>query len=508
MVFSPTSSKHLTHLLTSFNLRLPLHLPLNHHNFSKAPLILRRLKSSDSSGSFTDSLKLRVIGGRGGDGCISFARGPNQEIAPPDGGHGGNGGHVFLKASDRCRSLRLSTTHLRGQHGGNGMSAKRRGRDGDDITVIVPRGTVVSEYLSRDDGFSEKAVQSTDKGDGEKSDVKAKYRSTFGSEEIEKFEFNDDPDNDSDILRILREMEQGKKTPLNSDFTPTATCSTSNSTPNSTSNANVHRKEIGETKNLVCELNDDGQQVLVAESGKGGKGNVAFKSSTNRSPLKCSPGTAGQLRKIHLELKTIADVGLVGFPNAGKSTLLRAISNAKPRVAAYPFTTLRPHIGMVSCLGEDDKMISVADIPGLIEGAHEDRGLGHDFLRHIERTSVLVYVVDVAGGGKQATKALKVLREELEMYLPGLSKRASCVVANKMDVKDLRGDHNGRKGVTDGLLEFNESVGDEFVVFPVSAKYGVGVSDVVDHLSHMVLGGNDSDDGNVEVQGERQEELK
>lgn len=390
--------------------------------------------STDTSGTFADNVTIQVSGGRGGTGCSSFARGPNQEIAPPDGGHGGDGGSVWIEADEQCRSLGCSTTHVSGQEGGRGMSAKRRGRDGDDAILKVPLGTVVHEL-------------SVLANKHEASDLHAE-QSYVKYVEYGPGRIISDP-----ATELLPDQFDADKT---------------------------------SEKTLVCELNKHGQRARVAKGGRGGRGNVSYKSSTNRSPISFDEGSVGESRRLELELKTIADVGLVGFPNAGKSTLLRAISRAKPRVAAYPFTTLRPHIGMVQSLEEGvgrqstagTRTISVADIPGLIEGAHEDRGLGHDFLRHIERTTFLVYVVDMALGGNRAYASLQVLRNELDLYLPGLSKRASCIVANKMDAGDI---------ASRGLAALIETLGDSHSIFPVSAKYGIGVDDLKNHLSTNVL---------------------
>ena len=190
-----------------------------------------------------------------------------------------------------------------------------------------------------------------------------------------------------------------------------------------------------ESGEFIADLDAPGMRVMVAKGGRGGRGNARFASSTNRVPRYCEEGKPGEERACQLELKTIADVGLVGFPNAGKSTLLGAVSAAKPKVASYPFTTLNPVVGVVEY--PDYQRILVADIPGLIEGAHDNVGLGHAFLRHIERTSVLCYVLDMGGvDGRDPLDDLDALKNELELYMPGLSKRASMIVANKMDLEN------------------------------------------------------------------------
>src|SRR5881398_2584200 len=185
----------------------------------------------------------------------------------------------------------------------------------------------------------------------------------------------------------------------------------------------------------IVDLTRDGQEFVLCRGGAGGKGNVHFKSSRNRAPRQYTEGEEGEQGHFLLELRTIADAGLVGYPNAGKSTLLREISAARPKVAAYPFTTLHPIIGVVEFPGYC--RATIADIPGLIEGAHRGLGLGHEFLRHITRCRILLFVVDVAGSeGRNPTEDLQNLRREIDLYDPGLSKRPWYIVANKMDLMD------------------------------------------------------------------------
>jgi GTP-binding protein len=186
---------------------------------------------------------------------------------------------------------------------------------------------------------------------------------------------------------------------------------------------------------LLADLAEEGQRVLVARGGRGGLGNARFATSTNRAPRKVQPGEAGEIKDLRLELKLLADVGLVGFPNAGKSTLISRISAARPKIADYPFTTLTPNLGVVSLT--DDRSFVVADVPGLIEGAHRGLGLGHRFLRHLERTKVLVHVVDVSGAsGRDPIEDLDTVRRELELFRPEFAGRPQLVAANKMDAVD------------------------------------------------------------------------
>jgi len=185
----------------------------------------------------------------------------------------------------------------------------------------------------------------------------------------------------------------------------------------------------------LADLTEEGQRVLVAKGGRGGRGNARFVSSTNRAPRRTEPGEEGEKRFLRLQLKLIADAGLVGFPNAGKSTLISRISAARPKIADYPFTTLSPNLGVVRLT--DDRSFVVADVPGLIEGAHEGHGLGHQFLRHIERTKVLVHLVDVSGGsGRDPLHDFDTILEELRLFDPKVAAKPQIVAATKMDAVD------------------------------------------------------------------------
>ena len=185
-----------------------------------------------------------------------------------------------------------------------------------------------------------------------------------------------------------------------------------------------------ESGNVIADLTKDGERAVVAKGGKGGKGNAAFATPTNRAPRIAQPGKKGEEKKLIIELKLLADVGLVGFPNAGKSSLIRAVSDAKPEVANYPFTTINPHLGYVEFNG---KSFVIADIPGIIEGAHEGKGLGLRFLKHIERTKILVFVIDITDSPKDR---FKKLLKELESFSGELVKRKRAVALNKIDLID------------------------------------------------------------------------
>ena len=224
----------------------------------------------------------------------------------------------------------------------------------------------------------------------------------------------------------------------------------------------------------LADLTRDGQEFVLCLGGAGGKGNVHFKSSRNRAPRQYTEGKEGQEGYFLLELRTIADAGLVGYPNAGKSTLLRKFSAARPKVAAYPFTTLHPIVGVLEFPGY--RRATIADIPGLIEGAHRGLGLGHEFLRHITRCMVLVFVIDIAGsGGRNPIEDLQNLRREIDLYDPTLSARLWLVVANKMDLPNA-------KENLDALRQRFPNIS----VVPISAAKGEGIDVLKETLSDKI----------------------
>ena len=308
---------------------------------------------------FVDRIRIFAQAGKGGRGCVSFRREKFVPKGGPDGGDGGRGGDVILRADrhvDNLSSLFYEPI-IKAKGGGHGMGKKMAGRSGANKTVKVPVGTMV-------------------------------WRAEDGNRRM-----------------------------------PNAECPMPNS-------------KASRIEPLV-DLTRDGEEFVLCHGGAGGKGNVHFKSSRNRAPRQYTDGEAGEHGDFLLELRTIADAALVGYPNAGKSTLLRKISAARPKVAAYPFTTLHPIIGVVEFPGY--RRATIADIPGLIKGAHRGLGLGHEFLRHITRCRVLLFVLDVAGSeGRDPTEDLRNLRREIDLYDPNLSKRPWHIIANKMDLPAAR----------------------------------------------------------------------
>jgi GTPase len=250
-----------------------------------------------------------------------------------------------------------------------------------------------------------------------------------------------------------------------------------------------------ETKTLIVDLNTDGQQYYIALGGRGGRGNTFFKSATNQAPRHSQPGEEGEEQWLYLELKLLADVGLVGFPNAGKSTLISRISAAKPKIADYPFTTLSPVLGVVKPEGR--RSFVVADIPGLIENAHKGAGLGFEFLRHVERTSILLHMVDVSGmvPGDPVENFQKI-NKELELYSEALLKKYMAVAATKIDAADSE--------QLDELTAYCQENGYRF--FPVSAVTGEGLAPLLNFLADKVEEERDAREQKIEVKSQKTDE--
>ncbi len=230
-----------------------------------------------------------------------------------------------------------------------------------------------------------------------------------------------------------------------------------------------------ESQELIIDLTEAGQEWEACKGGRGGRGNATFATPTNRTPTKCTQGTDGEELQVELELKLIADVGLVGFPNAGKSTLISEVARVRVKIAPYPFTTLRPNLGFVEF--DDFSRVLIADIPGIIEGAHNDRGLGYEFLRHIERTKVLLYMVDASGvDGRTPLEDFIVLRKEVGAYDPEMLERPFAVVLNKIDCESA----------AEHIQEFRDNLPvSEDLLFEISAVDGTGVPALVEKMREL-----------------------
>lgn len=323
--------------------------------------------------AFRDVIDITVQAGKGGDGGMSFLRLKYMPKGGPDGGHGGNGGSIYLEAVDDINSLdRLLGKRLyKAETGGQGEGRNRAGTSGQDLIVQVPVGTVAYDL---------------------------------------------------------------------------------------------------ETGEQLADLTEVGERALVAKGGVGGRGNASFANSTRQAPRFAEYGTQGERRKLRLELRTIADVGLVGYPNAGKSSLLAALSNAKPQIASYPFTTLSPNLGVVE---RDLERFTLADIPGIIEGAHEGKGLGLEFLRHISRTRLLVYVLDIAS---EPAQTFASLQHELREYDPSLLELPAVIAVNKID---LAGESEVEDAVA-GLTRYG------LPVLAISAQENAGLDALRDTLFDLL----------------------
>jgi len=326
-----------------------------------------------------DQARITAKAGDGGDGVATFRREKFVPRGGPDGGDGGRGGDMYLEVDPSLNTLLRFRFEqdFEAEKGGNGASQRKHGRNGKDMVVGVPPGTIV-------------------------------------------------------------------------------------------------RTEIdGET--YTVDLVAPGQRLLVASGGKGGLGNVHFKSSTHQAPRIAELGQPGDQFVLDLELQLIADVGLIGFPNAGKSTLLAAISAARPKIANYPFTTLSPNLGVVEV---GDQHFVVADIPGLIEGAHTGIGLGHDFLRHIARTRVLVHVIDTAGTeGRDPLEDYEKINNELRLYQPDLADRPQVVALNKQDLPEAR----------EQAVRLERELGVEAdSIFRIAAATGEGVAPLLQKVAYLL----------------------
>jgi GTP-binding protein len=319
---------------------------------------------------FVDEVEIFVRAGKGGDGCVAFRREKFVPKGGPWGGDGGKGGDVILRAVRNKKTLIdfYFKKHFFAENGGNGSSNNKKGKDGEDLILEVPCGTIVKEIKN------------------------------------------------------------------------------------------------GEEK-VIADLVNEGDNVIVAKGGKGGLGNTHFKSPTNQAPRIATKGEEGEEKIIKLELKLIADVGIIGYPNSGKSTLLSKISKARPKIADYPFTTIEPNLGVVD-LG-DFRSFVVADIPGLIEGASKGKGLGIKFLKHIERTKILVHLIDMSEN--DIINRYESLRNELKNYSSKLIEKKEIVVGNKIDLEE------SKKNLEKAKEYFKD------ILF-ISALKGDGIKDLLERI--------------------------
>jgi GTP-binding protein len=342
---------------------------------------------------FIDEIKIYARAGHGGKGCIAFQREKYRPKGGPSGGNGGRGASVILEADHDLNNLiaQYYQPRLIAEDGEFGMGNGMDGHAGEELIIKVPCGTLVWR-LPQEGGLE---AGNEAQPEVSRDALRASSRKRF-------------------LLRVAARERAFEVDLSRAEDDATGT---------------TGAKSKGE---LVVDMTENGQRFVLCKGGRGGLGNRNFATSTHQTPRFAQPGEPGGEGNFLFELRIMAEVGLVGYPNAGKSTLLTAISRARPKVAPYPFTTLHPQIGIIEY--PDFHRLTVCDVPGLIEGAHRDVGLGHAFLRHIERCKVLVLLLDMAGtDGRAPWDDYKSLLNELELYDPALLQRPRLVVANKMD---------------------------------------------------------------------------
>ena len=327
---------------------------------------------------FIDEVRLHVKAGDGGRGCVSFLREKYKPRGGPNGGDGGNGGSVIFRVDPQLNTLLdlAHQKHLRAGRGEHGRGKDQYGKNGQDLIVRVPPGTLVYD---------------------------------------------------------------------------------------------------DEETTLLADLRSSNDEVVVAKGGKGGKGNAHFATPTNRAPRFAQPGLPGEERSLRLELRLLADVGLVGFPNTGKSTLISTVSAARPRIADFPFTTLTPHLGVVRY--NEEKSFVMADVPGLIEGAHEGHGLGTRFLRHLSRTSILIHLLDISDPERDPWSDYQIINRELSCFDAALLTRPQITVITKLDLPETRA----------RLLEVQELfTAQEIELLAISAVTGEGVRKLIQRTAQLL----------------------
>lgn len=362
-----------------------------------------------------DLVKLLLVAGDGGNGRVSFYRAKFITKGGPDGGYGGNGGDIIFVGDKHTSTLKhlAGLTEIVAEKGGHGGKKKMHGADAEPIVVKVPVGTTLWSVAENN------LARRRREGIG-LSRPFSKNEVRFETYDVER-ETISAPERDGDVLDHVYDQDA-----FDQDFRI----------------KNLNLNEINKEK--LVEITEDGQEVVVCQGGFGGRGNIAFKSSRNTTPLQAEHGTFGERRVILAELKLLANVGLVGFPNAGKSTLISKITKANPKIANYPFTTLEPHLGILETAG--GRELIIADIPGLVEGASEGKGLGFSFLRHIEACQVLLFVLaleesvifDEAVSVEEKAEKLwgeyQTLNNELGQYGESMLDKPHFIGLNKVDL--------------------------------------------------------------------------
>ena len=374
---------------------------------------------------FIDEIKIYARAGHGGKGAVAFHREAYIPKGGPSGGNGGRGGSVILQADHDLNNLiaQYYVPRLIAQVGEAGMGKGMDGHAGKDLVIKVPCGTLVWRLPA--------TVKPADEEPAEADEDQPVLKTSTGKRPLIRHAGGE----------MAQEIDLSKE---------------------DTGEATVRDDAKGE---LVADLTQHGQQFLLCKGGRGGLGNRNFATARHQTPRFAQPGEPGDEADFLLELRIVAEVGLVGYPNAGKSTLLTAISRARPKVAPYPFTTLHPQIGILEYV--DWKRLTVCDVPGLIEGAHQNVGLGHKFLRHIRRCTILVLLLDMAGTDNRAPwDDYKQLLKELELYDPAMLEKPRYIVANKMD----------EAAAEENLKQFKRRI-KKVPVLPIAAGFDQGIDE-------------------------------
>jgi GTP-binding protein len=399
---------------------------------------------------FVDQVKVFARAGHGGKGCIAFHREAYVAKGGPSGGNGGRGGDVILEADHDLNNLiaQFYTSRLIAQRGEGGKGKGMDGHAGKDLVVKVPCGTLVWKLPAP-------PSPPPGEGDGAEEGESAAESENLG-EPPKTFKLS------TGQRPLIRQSgsDRGVEIDLAAEPEPE---------PEPAPEA-----VAAESETLVADLTENGQRFYLCKGGRGGLGNRNFATARRQTPRFAQPGEPGDEGNFRFELRMIAEVGLVGYPNAGKSTLLTAISAARPKVAPYPFTTLHPQIGIMEY--PDYHRITVCDVPGLIEGAHNNVGLGHAFLRHIQRCKVLVILVDMAGtDGRQPWDDYKQILSELGLHDPTLLEKRRMVVANKMD----------EPAAESNLRKFKRRI-PKTPVLPMAAAFDEGIERFKNEIREMV----------------------
>ena len=357
---------------------------------------------------FVDSVKIVARAGHGGNGCVALLREAFRPKGGPCGGDGGRGGDIVLEACHDINNLvaQYYSPRIVAKNGLPGQGKGKTGKSGPTVVVKVPCGTTIWRLVDPETARIQEAYQrGSDSGQEDLSESEASIEEPGAADGMIRHQGSER------AVEIDLEQNQEEET----DSEPRL------------------------QKELAADLVEDGQRFVLCRGGKGGLGNQHFANSKHQTPRFAQPGQPGDEGTFLLELRILAEIGLVGYPNAGKSTLLTAISKARPKIAPYPFTTLHPQIGVLEF--SDYHRITVCDIPGLIDGAHQNVGLGHAFLRHIQRCRALVLLIDMAGrDARKPWDDFKQLRKELELYDPKMLEKPYVVAANKMDMEEAQ-DH-------------------------------------------------------------------